>query len=137
MCQFFHKKSGSQGDNQVSILGCPHLFVGCRGRKDACILLPCNSSLTHQNHAENNLLRPSHTGRLGLGSEDDHQTPQLVKTRGRHAIKAVHAGGDSTFLVNTNGRLQACGSNDQNKLGFNTTAQGLRKRTEQVRRYGE
>ena len=27
MGQFFHKNSGSQEDNQVSILGCPHLFL--------------------------------------------------------------------------------------------------------------
>ena len=26
MGQFFHKKSGSQEDNQASFLGCPHLF---------------------------------------------------------------------------------------------------------------
>ena len=28
------KKSGSQEDNQVSILGCPHLFFGRLGRED-------------------------------------------------------------------------------------------------------
>ena len=35
MGRFFHKKSGSQEDNQASILGCPHLFVGRQGREDA------------------------------------------------------------------------------------------------------
>ena len=32
MGQFFHKKSGSQEDNQTSILGYPHLLFGRRGR---------------------------------------------------------------------------------------------------------
>ena len=72
------------------------------------------------------------TGRLGLGSEDDHAAPQRVQTRGKHAIKEVIAGSDGTFLINTNGRVQACGSNESNKLGFNSAAQGLRKRKEQV-----
>ena len=29
MVNSFTKKSGSQGDNLASILGCPHLFFGC------------------------------------------------------------------------------------------------------------
>ena len=32
MGQFFHKKSGSQQDNQALILGCPHLWPRTRGR---------------------------------------------------------------------------------------------------------
>ena len=34
MGQFFHKKSGSQENNQASILGCPHLFFGHQGREN-------------------------------------------------------------------------------------------------------
>ena len=34
MGQFFHKKSGSQEDNQASMSGCPHLYFGCLGRED-------------------------------------------------------------------------------------------------------
>ena len=32
---FFHKISGSQEDNQASILDCPHLVFGRQGREDA------------------------------------------------------------------------------------------------------
>ena len=34
--KFFHKISGSQEDNQASILDCPHLVFGRQGREDAC-----------------------------------------------------------------------------------------------------
>ena len=36
----FPKISGSQEDNQISIFGCPHSFVGRRGHEDTQILLP-------------------------------------------------------------------------------------------------
>ena len=55
-----------------------------------------------------------------------------VQTRGRHSIRSVHAGSDNTFVVKTNGRVLACGSNEHNKLGCNSAAQGLYKRKEQV-----
>ncbi|KAI0220100.1 Serine/threonine-protein kinase Nek9 [Lamellibrachia satsuma] len=71
-------------------------------------------------------------GRLGLGSEDDFALPQKVETRGKHAIKSVHAGSDGTFIIRTNGRLLACGSNEDNKLGFNSVARGLHKRKQEI-----
>ncbi|XP_048259677.1 serine/threonine-protein kinase Nek9-like isoform X1 [Haliotis rufescens] len=71
-------------------------------------------------------------GRLGLGSEDDCSLPQKVSTPGKHLIKSVCAGSDGTFLITTNGRLLACGSNEFNKLGFNSETSGLRKRKAKV-----
>ena len=71
-------------------------------------------------------------GRLGLGSEDDHFTPHQVATRGCHSVKSVFASNDGTFVLNTSGRLLACGSNEHNKLGMNNTVQGLRKSSKQV-----
>ncbi|XP_074654036.1 serine/threonine-protein kinase Nek9-like [Tubulanus polymorphus] len=65
-------------------------------------------------------------GRLGLGSEDDHFSPQKVKMR--HVIRSVRATPDGTFLLTRRGRVLACGSNEYNKLGFNNAAAGLRKR---------
>ena len=44
MGQFFYKKSGSQEDNQASILGCPHLFFGRRGRKALEFCYPASQS---------------------------------------------------------------------------------------------
>ena len=32
LCQFFHKESGSQEDNQAPNFGCPNLFFGRRGQ---------------------------------------------------------------------------------------------------------
>ncbi|KAK2194294.1 hypothetical protein NP493_116g01001 [Ridgeia piscesae] len=71
-------------------------------------------------------------GRLGLGCEDDFALPQKVETRGKHAIKSVHAGSDGTFMIRTNGRLLACGSNEDNRLGFNSVARGLHKRKQEI-----
>ena len=51
---------------------------------------------------------------------------------GKHLVKEVVAGTDGTFLVCASGRLLACGSNEFNKLGFNSETSGLRKRKEKV-----
>ncbi|BFZ01979.1 hypothetical protein BsWGS_05018 [Bradybaena similaris] len=67
-------------------------------------------------------------GRLGSGSEDDLKTPHRVDLPGKQQVKHVCAGGDSTFLVCISGKLLACGSNQFNKLGFNSETSGLRKR---------
>ncbi|CAL1543886.1 unnamed protein product, partial [Lymnaea stagnalis] len=67
-------------------------------------------------------------GKLGLGSEDDYNTPQKVDIPGKQEVKHVGAGGDSSFLICSSGRLLACGSNQFNKLGFNSETSGLRKR---------
>ncbi|XP_069118156.1 serine/threonine-protein kinase Nek9-like isoform X1 [Argopecten irradians] len=71
-------------------------------------------------------------GRLGLGSEDDFGSPQKVETPGKHFIKHVYAGSDGTFLVTTSGRVLACGSNEYNKLGFNSETSGLRKQKPKI-----
>ncbi|KAK7496905.1 hypothetical protein BaRGS_00011885, partial [Batillaria attramentaria] len=67
-------------------------------------------------------------GKLGLGSEDDFDTPHKVDLPGKHLVKEVVAGADGTFLVCASGKLLACGSNEFNKLGFNSETSGLRKR---------
>ena len=72
------------------------------------------------------------SGCLGLGTEDDHSTPQEVFIRGCHSIKAVYASMDGTFVLNTSGRILACGSNEHNKLGMNNTAHGIRQSNNQV-----
>ncbi|GFS25216.1 serine/threonine-protein kinase Nek9-like [Elysia marginata] len=67
-------------------------------------------------------------GKLGLGSEDDYNTPQKVDIPGRQQVKTVCASSESSFLLCSSGRLLACGSNQFNKLGFNSETSGLRKR---------
>ena len=56
-----------------------------------------------------------------------------VDLPGKQMVKEVVAGSDGTFLVCASGRLLACGSNEFNKLGFNSETSGLRKRKEKVR----
>ena len=41
-------------------------------------------------------------------------------------------GSDGTFLITTTGRVLACGSNEHNKLGFNSEMSGLRKRIQVI-----
>ncbi|XP_072031366.1 serine/threonine-protein kinase Nek9-like isoform X2 [Amphiura filiformis] len=67
-------------------------------------------------------------GRLGLGDEDDHFTPEKVKFRGNKTISSVCAGCEGTFFLTADGKVLACGSNEHNQLGFNTITAGLRKR---------
>ena len=67
------------------------------------------------------------TGRLGLGSEDDYSTPQMIEFRRKKLIQSVCAGPDGTFLIMANGRVMACGSNEDNRLGFNTKTLGVKR----------
>ena len=39
---------------------------------------------------------------------------------------------DGTFLLTATGRVLACGSNENNKLGFNSETSGLKKRKPKV-----
>ncbi|XP_041355037.1 serine/threonine-protein kinase Nek9-like isoform X2 [Gigantopelta aegis] len=71
-------------------------------------------------------------GRLGLNSEESFNFPQKVAIPGKHEVKHVCAASDGSFLVSANGRLLACGSNEHNKLGFNSKTSGLRKRKAQT-----
>ena len=57
---------------------------------------------------------------------------QIQVRGGKHSVRSVHASADGTFLLKTNGRVLACGSNEHNKLGLNCSAKGLRKRKEEV-----
>ncbi|XP_030855681.1 serine/threonine-protein kinase Nek9 isoform X2 [Strongylocentrotus purpuratus] len=67
-------------------------------------------------------------GRLGLGNEDDYKLPQKVTFQGKKEIKTVSAGSEGSFFLTTDGKVYACGSNEHNRLGFNTVTAGLRKR---------
>ncbi|KAL5008631.1 hypothetical protein ScPMuIL_014212, partial [Solemya velum] len=71
-------------------------------------------------------------GRLGQGTEEDCPIPRKTRTPGKHLIKHVCAGSDGTFLITMSGRVLACGSNEFNKLGFNSQTSGLRKRKPKV-----
>ncbi|XP_063957945.1 serine/threonine-protein kinase Nek9-like isoform X1 [Lytechinus pictus] len=67
-------------------------------------------------------------GRLGIGTEDDCRLPQKVTFQGKKEIKTVCAGSEGSFFLTTDGKMYACGSNEHNRLGFNTVTAGLRKR---------
>lgn len=58
--------------------------------------------------------------------------PVQVATPGKHLFKHVVCGSDGTFLITVNGRVLAAGSNEHNKLGFNSETSGLRKSKVQV-----
>ncbi|XP_072166539.1 serine/threonine-protein kinase Nek9-like [Diadema setosum] len=67
-------------------------------------------------------------GRLGLGNEDDYRLPQKVEFQGKKVIRSVCAGSEGSFFLTNDGKVYACGSNEHNRLGFNTVTAGLRKR---------
>ncbi|PAA73005.1 hypothetical protein BOX15_Mlig022512g1 [Macrostomum lignano] len=65
-------------------------------------------------------------GRLGLNGEDNYDTPQPVSLPvKRQLIVGACCGSDGSFLLTDGGRVLACGSNEHNKLGFNSVAKGL------------
>lgn len=59
-------------------------------------------------------------------------SPQ-VTFQGKKEIKTVSAGSEGSFFLTTDGKVYACGSNEHNRLGFNTVTAGLRKRIVKVK----
>ena len=58
------------------------------------------------------------TGRLGNGNESDEFAPVPVKFEAKSVeICKIACGTDCTFFLTTSGKLLACGSNEDNKLG--------------------
>ncbi|XP_052273748.1 serine/threonine-protein kinase Nek9-like isoform X2 [Dreissena polymorpha] len=66
-------------------------------------------------------------GRLGQGSEDDCSIPNKVELQKKHMVRYVSAGAEGTFLLTHSGRVLAAGSNEHNKLGFNSLTSGIKK----------
>ncbi|CAG0889811.1 unnamed protein product [Darwinula stevensoni] len=71
-------------------------------------------------------------GRLGLGHEDDCQSPTPVTVPPDVQIQSVRCGGDGTIFLTERGIMFACGNNARNKLGLNppTPLISLRKQNE-------
>ncbi|CAH1792116.1 unnamed protein product [Owenia fusiformis] len=122
-------------------------YYGCLGVEEADeeVLLPLQVPFFAENPVEMVSCGQSHVvaltrdnqvytwgcgefGRLGHGDEDDRMEPTKVDFKGKRKIRFVEAGIDGTFVVTTGGRVMACGSNEHNKLGFNSIADGLRNK---------
>ncbi|CAB1418378.1 unnamed protein product [Pleuronectes platessa] len=57
-------------------------------------------------------------GRLGLGDQDTHNSPQQVCLPVEFEAQRVMCGVDCSMIVSTQHRIMACGSNRFNKLGL-------------------
>ncbi|KAJ8045489.1 Serine/threonine-protein kinase Nek9 [Holothuria leucospilota] len=66
-------------------------------------------------------------GRLGLQSEKSVCLPTKVLIPGDKGVMEVVAGADGSFFLTTDGKVLACGSNKDNKLGMNVITTGMRK----------
>uniref|UniRef100_A0AAY4B4I7 non-specific serine/threonine protein kinase n=1 Tax=Denticeps clupeoides TaxID=299321 RepID=A0AAY4B4I7_9TELE len=61
-------------------------------------------------------------GRLGLGSQDSHNSPQEVTVPSDFEARKVLCGVDCSMIISTQNRILACGSNRFNKLGLDKNA---------------
>ncbi|XP_052219827.1 uncharacterized protein LOC127837054 isoform X2 [Dreissena polymorpha] len=59
------------------------------------------------------------SGRLGLGTEDNHCKPMKVTVTESVLIREVFCGHDGTMFLTDEGCVCACGNNEENKLGLN------------------
>lgn len=57
-------------------------------------------------------------GRLGLGSQESHSSPQQVNIPPEHEAQRVLCGIDSSMILTTHNHILACGSNRFNKLAL-------------------
>lgn len=56
-------------------------------------------------------LFPSVAGRLGLGTQDSHNSPQQVCVPGEFEAHRVLSGVDCSMVISTQNSILACGSN--------------------------
>ncbi|XP_031729451.1 serine/threonine-protein kinase Nek8 [Anarrhichthys ocellatus] len=63
-------------------------------------------------------------GRLGLGTQDTHNSPQQVCLPGEFEAQRVVCGVDCSMIVSTQYSIVACGSNRFNKLGLDKITTG-------------
>ncbi|XP_054901332.1 serine/threonine-protein kinase Nek8 isoform X4 [Poeciliopsis prolifica] len=63
-------------------------------------------------------------GRLGLGTQDTHNSPQQVCLPAEFEAQKVVCGVDCSMVVSTRCSILACGSNRFNKLGLDTITAG-------------
>ncbi|XP_025029589.1 serine/threonine-protein kinase Nek8 isoform X2 [Python bivittatus] len=56
-------------------------------------------------------------GRLGLGTQESHSSPQLVPLPSGYEAQKVLCGIDASMLLTSKNQILACGSNRYNKLG--------------------
>ncbi|XP_048375452.1 serine/threonine-protein kinase Nek8 isoform X1 [Sphaerodactylus townsendi] len=57
-------------------------------------------------------------GRLGLGTQESHNSPQQVAIPTEHEAQKVLCGIDSSMILTAKNQILACGSNRYNKLGL-------------------
>ncbi|TNN62103.1 Serine/threonine-protein kinase Nek8 [Liparis tanakae] len=63
-------------------------------------------------------------GRLGLGNQDTHNSPQQVCLPGEFEAQRVVCGVDCSMIISTQYSIVACGSNRFNKLGLDKITAG-------------
>ncbi|XP_043976165.1 serine/threonine-protein kinase Nek8 isoform X2 [Gambusia affinis] len=63
-------------------------------------------------------------GRLGLGTQDTHNSPQQVCLPAEFEAQKVVCGVDCSMVISTRCSILACGSNRFNKLGLDTVTAG-------------
>ncbi|XP_039987034.1 serine/threonine-protein kinase Nek8 [Xiphias gladius] len=63
-------------------------------------------------------------GRLGLGTQDTHNSPQQVCLPVEFEAQRVVCGVDCSMIISTQYRIMACGSNRFNKLGLDKITAG-------------
>ncbi|XP_058490831.1 serine/threonine-protein kinase Nek8 isoform X2 [Solea solea] len=63
-------------------------------------------------------------GRLGLGTQDTHNSPQQVCLPAEFEAQRVVCGVDCSIIISTQHRIVACGSNRFNKLGLDAVTAG-------------
>ncbi|XP_061460632.1 serine/threonine-protein kinase Nek8 isoform X2 [Rhineura floridana] len=72
-------------------------------------------------------------GRLGLGTQESHSSPQQVPVPPDHEAQKVLCGIDSSMILTARNQILACGSNRYNKLGLDRiSSQGEPLAVEQV-----
>ncbi|KAM4700965.1 serine/threonine-protein kinase Nek8 [Discoglossus pictus] len=64
-------------------------------------------------------------GRLGLGSQESHNSPQQVTIPREYEAQRVVCGIDSSMILTVGNQILACGSNRFNKLGLDHILDGI------------
>uniref|UniRef100_A0A8D2IIS6 non-specific serine/threonine protein kinase n=1 Tax=Varanus komodoensis TaxID=61221 RepID=A0A8D2IIS6_VARKO len=110
--------SGCLGHGTYVDVSQPKIVEALLGYEIAQVACGASHVLAVSNEGEVFAWGRGDNGRLGLGTQEAHSSPQQVPVPPEHEAQKVLCGIDASMILTAKNRILACGSNRYNKLGL-------------------
>ena len=118
-----------QGHNEI----CAPNIVKVQHLNDI-IFLHCAGGATSVVDSQNNVFSfgGNNRGQLGVGDEEDRNTPTLIEALRDIKITSVSSSNFHSMFLSEDGHVYVCGGNEKGKLGFRFNLDVLKEKMEEV-----